>query len=534
MNEKFLEQYNEIRQSIFNTNNVYSLIEIYKKKDLKCRDIYGRTFLHMAVEHGHIDVVKFLFSCSFNPNACEGCGFTPLGLAVIKGNEEIVKLLLDNYADIRYSSPDAFTLAEELGENCILKIFNETLKADLDEETMLFAKCSVSNDITNHQKAADHTFVESEDVPYERTSANVLMFGDNGCEKLVRSVKLKSDLYNNFLECPGDMHASGYAVECMSKVFGETGMFNCLQDTLKRKNNAETFGSKKFQDGNLQSNEEAAMDIAIGYGLAVFNLFKQSEYFPTDDVIVLDPSLVVKRFKLFITSMKSSTRCSYFLQMIELFGPWIKMYFYAIRNGDGLLREVVWLLGILIYGPMQKKNYYATSFVHCVNLLYHWPKLFRDVVSKHFCVSVKHRAGKNIPNDEYVETYCVKPLKMYCSGHTSVKLLQMLSGSCQLVKQVREAYAQAFKFNKSKPHKSPHSLVDQMKVSKFCLEQKFFDESVSTVTLFGTNKKVQATYIDVVSCGRKMLGGKFPNKMYTYYKECRKSLVASKNLQPPS
>ncbi len=128
-----------------------------------------------------------------------------------------------------------------------------------------------------------------------------------------------------------------------------------------------------------------------------------------------------------------------------------------------------------------------------------------------------------------VETYCVKPLQIYCTGHSSIKVLQMLSASCQVIKQVRDAYSVAFKFNLSHSHKSPCSFLDEVKVCKFCIDQKFFDQKESSACMFDgngrTDKNICKTYMDVVSSGRKMLKVKFPSKMYTYYDECHKALI---------
>ncbi len=98
----------------------------------------------------------------------------------------------------------------------------------------------------------------------------------------MRSIKIKSGKYSAFSECPGDLHAPAYVNECMAKAMGTTGMYHCLSKVLHPKNDAETFDSSKFQEGNLASNAEACRDIAFGYGLACFCEFQVSKYYPTD------------------------------------------------------------------------------------------------------------------------------------------------------------------------------------------------------------------------------------------------------------
>uniref|UniRef100_A0A914DEG5 PARP n=1 Tax=Acrobeloides nanus TaxID=290746 RepID=A0A914DEG5_9BILA len=76
----------------------------YQPKDmvtvqLNAKDFYGFTPLHMAVEHGHIEVVKFLLGQpEINVEVQTSAGtkkVTPLIVACQKGNREMVELLID-------------------------------------------------------------------------------------------------------------------------------------------------------------------------------------------------------------------------------------------------------------------------------------------------------------------------------------------------------------------------------------------------------------------------------------------------------
>jgi hypothetical protein len=202
------------------------------------------------------------------------------------------------------------------------------------------------------------------------------------------------------------------------------------------------------------------------------------------------------------------------------------MYKQCVRNGYGLGREVAWLIGLLIYGPMQKKNYFSSAFVHCVNVCYAWSPLIRDLVRTHFSVAVKGRNGHNIAMDEYVETYLVKPLKMYATGHTSVKVLKMLSACSQLFKQVRDSYMEAFGGPVSRKHKVASPLSDQIRVCTFALQQDFFNKhSSEAIKVFGadgpTDNNIGKNVQDIEQKGKDMVKQTFPSKMYTYYVEWR-------------
>ena len=101
------------------------------------RDQYERTLLHASVEEGQHQITKILFSIGFNPNVQEGCGATPLVLAVLENNQSICKTLIDHLADvsdplfIKIPSPEKF--ASYLGYNHILEIFNDCVVKTDDE-----------------------------------------------------------------------------------------------------------------------------------------------------------------------------------------------------------------------------------------------------------------------------------------------------------------------------------------------------------------------------------------------------------------
>lgn len=57
-------------------------------------DEYNRSALHVFVEKGNIKCVESLLICRAHVNAGEGCGVTPLMIALMQKNVEMTKLLL--------------------------------------------------------------------------------------------------------------------------------------------------------------------------------------------------------------------------------------------------------------------------------------------------------------------------------------------------------------------------------------------------------------------------------------------------------
>jgi hypothetical protein len=523
----FNVKYNEIHPKLFNSRDVCKLVtELRINGNLSAlHDKFGRSLLHAATEFEHFEMVQLLFDVGFNPNVVEHIGITSLCIAVIKGNISMARLLLENGADCKISVPSAYSIAQDIGQNDIISLFDSHLHQQFLCDSILKQQCSVN---TSETVVEETPIIEDSHFHFNRTNVKVPVFGDNGVEKQIRSIKTKSGKYGVFCECPGDLHASGYACECMAKTMGKAGMYYCLDKVLKRTSNEATFGTLKFQEGNLSLNAEACRDVAFGYGLALFQCFKESTYYPSKEEVDDSPTgdLLLWRFKLFIKDIESNERCKYYLQAVTLFGPWLNMYKRSVRNRYGLGREVTWLIGLLIFGPLQKKNYSSSAFVHCVNFCYAWSRLTRDLVRNHFSIAVKGRVGHNIAMDEYVETYLVKPLKMYATGHTSIKVLKMLSSSSQLFKQVRDSYVQGFSGPLSRHHKIADPLSDQLKVCTFAIQQGFFDKSsVQSIKVFGpdgpTDHSIGKNVQEIENKGRTLMKKMFPSKMYTYYAEWR-------------
>ena len=93
------------------------------------RDHHGCTIIYHAVQNGNHSLVQTLLNAGVNPNVKERCGATPLTLAVLKGDEKMVKLLIDNFAiceDSYFSSvPGPKLITSKLGfENIVTMIDN--------------------------------------------------------------------------------------------------------------------------------------------------------------------------------------------------------------------------------------------------------------------------------------------------------------------------------------------------------------------------------------------------------------------------
>ena len=127
---------------------------------------------------------------------------------------------------------------------------------------------------------------------------------------------------------------------------------------------------------------------------------------------------MLRKFKEWLKPTgESNSSCRYHQQMFTLFGPLLDMYITASKEGDGLLRETVWVLLLPIFAQLNFRNYWTDAFVHVVSFTSLWPLAFREMIRKNMSVNLSEKQGHNMDMDEYVETYMVRPLKVYASGN---------------------------------------------------------------------------------------------------------------------
>lgn len=198
---------------------VFSLQQYLKGNSSSWENIrghHGCSTLHHAVQNGNHSLTKTLLNAGVNPNVKERCGATPLTLAVLKGDEKMVKLLIDNFAiceDNYFSSVRGpRQIAFKLGFENIVTMIDDYLANDNQTDIEVW-------EITNHSPSAslaklneETTIDTNEQGCYSRNlrKCKTLVVGDQGTNKMIRSVKNKSaSAYSWAAEVPGDMHTRG-------------------------------------------------------------------------------------------------------------------------------------------------------------------------------------------------------------------------------------------------------------------------------------------------------------------------------------
>ena len=171
-------------------------------------DHHGCTVMHHAVQNGNYALVKTLLNAGVSPNVKENCVATPLTLVVLKSDEEMVQILLENFAICRESFYSSVSGPKAIVEkqNC------DNIKAHIEHylagEDELDKSVWEITEIDSPQLTVAAEDL-SDEVPkaYSRDikKCKTLLVGDQGTNKLIRSVKQKSQS----AEVSGDMHARG-------------------------------------------------------------------------------------------------------------------------------------------------------------------------------------------------------------------------------------------------------------------------------------------------------------------------------------
>jgi ankyrin repeat protein len=411
------------------------------RKKLECTlDQYGRTVLHEAVEKRNHALANILISSGINPNSKEGCGATPLCIAVLNTDATLCELLLNNFAEYTGGMfgnfPSPLDMAVAMNCSDIVDLFNKHSRS-IDSSVVIAMQSGNTDSPTADQSEimahdTEHSLSTS-DVPrpfvYERSTCKefpTAVVGDVGTCKNNRSVKNRdSSTYGWSTEVPGDMHAKGYLCEAAFKAMGVGGFHKVVNDVMKRpKLTKETFKKRKFQEQNLNRIKESVRDGSRAYGMAAVAEFHKSVDFPNSEDLLKSlhnfgdhNRILLRNFKNWLSeSAESSAKHKYNQQLFTLFGPLLEMFITAGKNGDGQLREIVWVILLPIFAQLGFRNYWTEAFVHVVNFTALWPLAFREMFKNNSTVNVSGKAGHNVDLDEYVETYIVRPLKTYATG----------------------------------------------------------------------------------------------------------------------
>jgi hypothetical protein len=458
-------------------------IDSCNKYDLDVRDHLGRTLLHASVEFEEENLVKCLVDMGIALNSKEGCGTTPLSLAVLHRNPTITKFLVKSGAKycgpLFTSIPSPMCMAETLELEEIMELFHEEHDLSEEEDELVRQIGGFTVDEQDICSSAPIAHKNGNDINRSCHGFVTPVVGDVGTCKTNNAAMARSSAYRWVGLCPGDLHNKGYYCEAVFKVHGSNGLHYILLEIMKRKKLiVNAFKKKKFQDGNLLHIREAIRDVSKAYGMAAVLEFLESSHFPPQSEFIGDNStlLLLTKFKEWISeSSKSDLAFEHRASMFLLYGPIQMLYDAATAHGDGFAREIVYQLLIPIYTQLGFSNYSTEVFRHVINFLAKWPLATRKLLQQNCSVNLSGIKGNGIELDAFVESEVVQPLKNYTTGHTTVTMCKRLMGSIDLLKFVRKTYMgkEGFDMHSTSRHSEQSSFPDQIKGAWFCLKRGF-------------------------------------------------------------
>ena len=489
LDQSFWDVYNMIQQEVNivlsrNSEEEYisSVNNPKTKRSVAIRDHLQRSVLHVAVEQTEVSLVKFLINIGLDVNAREGCGATPLTLAVLTKNTLICTFLVEAGAKhsgpLFTSIPSPLVMATKLELNDILAMFNED-SALSDEEDMFIKR--LDETLCKSPESGQTQFPSNEET-CNRTSPGFVtpVVGDVGTCKTNNAAMSRSGSHQWVDLCPGDLHNKGYFCEAVFKVHGSSGFHVMLVEVLKRKRlMTEVFKRKKFNEANLTKVREAINDACRSYGIAAAIEFCSSNCFPSNEQLEEDNNgvLLLTKFKEWLqSSSEADVAFNHRATAFLFYGPLQQLYDMATRHGDGIAHEAVYQAQVPMYAQLGFCNYYTEVFRHTVNFLAKWPSATRLLLQQNCCVNILGKKSHGVELDAYVESEVVRPLKNYASQHTTVDMCEKLMANLDLLKCVRRAYMskQGFDVHHSSLHSVQSSLLDQIKGAWFCIQKEFF------------------------------------------------------------
>ncbi len=503
------------------------------------KDHLQRSLLHVAIERKHDTFAKFLVDLGLNVNDREGCGMTPLNIAVLQANTVLCKFLVESGAQysgpLFTSIPSPLVMAKTMHLEHIQRLFEED-NALSDEENLLIQEI----DGTFHKISSTLNADEEKETKRDRTCSGFItpVVGDVGTCKTNNAAMFRSASYRWVGLCPGDLHNKGYFCEAVFKVHGSSGFHCILVEIMKRKRlTKDVFKKKKFDDNNLVKVREAIADACRAYGIAAALEFISSDTFPTselDKTESIEQLLLTKFKEWLINSGDADAAFQHRATAFLVYGPLQQLYDAATAYGDGMAREAVYQVQIPIYAQLGFRNYYTEVFRHVINFLSKWPKATRVLLQRNCCINLLGKKGHGIELDAFVEAEVVQPLKNYVSGHTTVNMCERLMANLDMMKYLRRCYMskEGFDVHPTSRHSVQSSLPDQLKGAWFCLKRGFFEnkgrQEVEHYPLENNGDasgKISKNLICVQQKGREKIKQNFKAKLYDCFPDLRYTIL---------
>ena len=320
----------------------------------------------------------------------------------------------------------------------------------------------------------------------------VITVGDVKTTMTIRGVRNRSpDEFGAFTETPGDFHTQGYIMQCIARIIGPGGFYYVAKQVLNRVKVTPNSFVGIFKEGNFQRNFNALTDFYWGVMMACVKEFQSSDKLPTISEENDDSNLMLKCFKEWLEDNRKDDKVfEYFYLFLTKFGSLLFKFHEAIRIGNGKAREACWFEMLPLFAAFNKKNYKNEAFVHIINFTALWPLAHREMFRRNCTVNAKGKYGHNFAIDEYMETFVVKPIKLYGRKQTTLEMLEKMCMNIELLEHIKSIYQKNCDTNKDGKSSVPNPMPDRIKVAWFALQNKWLTNAQrKEVKLYPHNTK---------------------------------------------
>ena len=426
VNAKMMTVFKELKANVNSFKTMKERVAFLKSRsDVwdAMRDEYERSMLHIAVEQKELTVVECLLVCGAQVNEPEGCGATPLMLAVCNCHELMCKLLISYGAratgTFKGLIPSPLHMAIKMENQAIVDLmmrhqeFLESIKEKVRQSISLpeSESTNLTSNLTNESINDSDAESLTNNMDMRKHCITV---GDNKTTSNIRSVVRRAPHeYGSFIACPGGFHMTAYVMECVARQIGPGGFYYVIRMLLNRVKVTPSSFKDIFKQGNFQRNFDALNDYYWGALIAMAKKFAETKNFPPKSVIENAVKqdgnanrIILKSFKDWLGNgdHKNDEVFKYMVEFVCVLGPLMLLFHDSIRHGNGQLHEACYFYMLQLFCAMRKINYKDEIFSHIINFSGEWPLAIREMYRRNMSISMNGRQGHNVAIDEYVES----------------------------------------------------------------------------------------------------------------------------------
>lgn len=473
-------------------------------------DDFGRSPLHHAVIEGCTSLVESLLLAGACVNIPEGCGVTPVMIAINHNNLEVVKILIKYGARITGSFhgniPDPLQMAYAIGNKYITQVLEDRRMYEIHARQAVHKELGLREESLPVQPNDTRLNHEPDEHMSERGDVRLtfnLTIGDAKSTSTLRGVRNRApDEFGSFKDVPGDFHTQGYVMECLSRISGPGGFYYVIRQILRRHKVTPKSFVDIFKEGNYERNMDALNNYFWGLCIAAVASFKSSDFFPDDEALKNAKStddnvnnFLLKSFKAYLQeASKTDVIVAYHSKFITSFGPLLLAFHESVRYGNAKTREACWLSSLVMFCALKKKNYKDEAISHIANFTALWPTAIREMYRRNSSISYKGRKGHNLALDEFVETVMVRPLKMFSKHHSTLSMMKKVNMNIELLTHIKQVFKEEFEVHNRVKSVVPDAIPDCLKIAWFAVQQEWFvSQDRNVIPVLDHNKKDLST-----------------------------------------